>query len=357
MTTTKKIVDAIEESEISSLSRLLRNKRVDTSGDDKHSFLCHAIPRGSDVVSVLLDAGASLAVCYRCGSPPLCCAVDCKDGPLVDLLLCRGASVNASNALGRNALHAAVEGVHRSNDEAAEARRCGAAAEKQWLQIVRRLIAAGVDLEARNSMGETALIMAAQTCSLNVLRVLIEAGADVDAEQSSTGAPALQFAQVSCARVLVAAGADVNAVARDGSTALQSHFVNPDMVLFLLACGATPNQEFVTEPYTYSAFVRAIAEDAAGVPPPVFPIDPISREFDVAIARRDLRDERALIRTQPLKEMRLRALEICVALEDLQLPALITQTILEHSCWPWAAQVAFHRKWNIVVAVKHFKKS
>jgi hypothetical protein len=67
---------------------------------------------------------------------------------------------------------------------------------------------------------------------------------------------------------------------------------------------------------------------------------------EIAEARRRIARERVdLIRS--------RAFEVCVALEPLELPALVMCEILEFACAPFAACVPFHHKWDIVVAVKH----
>jgi hypothetical protein len=52
---------------------------------------------------------------------------------------------------------------------------------------------------------------------------------------------------------------------------------------------------------------------------------------------------------------RLRLVEICIALQSLALPALVTVTILEHVSWS-AALAPFHQRWAVATAVKHKKQ-
>jgi hypothetical protein len=47
-------------------------------------------------------------------------------------------------------------------------------------------------------------------------------------------------------------------------------------------------------------------------------------------------------------------LEICIALQSLELPALVTVIVLEQTS-EFAAMAPFHRKWSIATKVKHFK--
>jgi hypothetical protein len=51
-------------------------------------------------------------------------------------------------------------------------------------------------------------------------------------------------------------------------------------------------------------------------------------------------------------ECRERLTEICIALQDLALPAWITVQILD-AARPWST-LPLHSKWNLVCAVKHF---
>ncbi len=80
-----------------------------------------------------------------------------------------------------------------------------------------------VDVNAKDSEGETALSSAAGLNQTGIMRMLIRAGADVNARSSARETPlieALAQASFDAAKVLLAAGADVNARDEDGRTAL-----------------------------------------------------------------------------------------------------------------------------------------
>jgi hypothetical protein len=51
-------------------------------------------------------------------------------------------------------------------------------------------------------------------------------------------------------------------------------------------------------------------------------------------------------------ECRERLTEICIALQDLELPAWVTVQILD-AARPWST-LPLHSKWNLVCAVKHY---
>ncbi len=77
-------------------------------------------------------------------------------------------------------------------------------------EIAKRLVDAGADVNAKDSMGQSPLEMAVKYASPKMVRMLIEAGADVNA--SSVYGTVLQAAgKIEIAKLLIEAGADVNA--------------------------------------------------------------------------------------------------------------------------------------------------
>jgi hypothetical protein len=50
-----------------------------------------------------------------------------------------------------------------------------------------------------------------------------------------------------------------------------------------------------------------------------------------------------------------RVLEICIALQDMEMPAPQLIEIVTHTCTPFAAQLPYHYLWDAVVLVKHFR--
>ncbi|XP_046988093.1 ankyrin homolog [Schistocerca americana] len=89
--------------------------------------------------------------------------------------------------------------------------------------VVRTLVAAGMDPDARDRHGNTPLHAAAARGRPEVVQALVEAGATLDAADA-TGSTALHYAvrtgNVAAARLLLAAGADTEVRDGDGDTAL-----------------------------------------------------------------------------------------------------------------------------------------
>jgi hypothetical protein len=113
------------------------------------------------------------------------------------------------------------------------------AAQGGDLGQVKSLIAAGVDVNAKDNLGYTALIYASLNGHVEVVQALLAAKADVNAKEN-LGNTALIWASaaghVEVVRALLAAKADVNAKNNSGSTALMwaSSIAGRDEVVKLL---------------------------------------------------------------------------------------------------------------------------
>lgn len=121
-----------------------------------------------------------------------------------------------------------------------------AAAKGGRLDVVKGLLAAGVNANARpaNEYGQTALQAAAEGGHPDTVKSLLAAGADVNAPVGLYGRTALQTAaeggHLDVVERLLAAGADVSTPGKYGRTALQAAIENghKQVIETLLAAGA-----------------------------------------------------------------------------------------------------------------------
>jgi ankyrin repeat protein len=159
---------------------------------------------------------------------------------LVELLLARNAKVEARNRADETPLFQALFSVHKDTAEVliahgadfhSEASTGGAfviAALLGHAEIVEYLINKGMDVNARDNSGRTALHAASIIGiwpTTNVIKLLIAKGADVNAKEIRNGFTPLHIAAkdafTAAVEILINAGADVNAKSMTKDTPLQ----------------------------------------------------------------------------------------------------------------------------------------
>lgn len=143
---------------------------------------------------------------------------------IVKRLQAAGADINHNNKFGFTALHAAAN-ANRS-------------------EVVKYLLDNGAKVDSRDHLGQTPLYYAAEKNSLEIARMLIEKGADVNATTEKSWTPLYVATANNCldvAKVLLENGAHVNIKVRDGNHSpllVAAYNNNLEMVQLLLAAGA-----------------------------------------------------------------------------------------------------------------------
>jgi ankyrin repeat protein len=150
-------------------------------------------------VKALLGQGADVNGAQGDGMTALHWAADQGDEALTELLLASGATPAASTRIGRYVpLHLAAKGGYAG--------------------VVRRLLAASVDVNATTTTGASALHFAAASGNAQTITLLVDRGANVNAREPEWGQTPLMFAagagRTEAVKVLLARGADARAAAK-----------------------------------------------------------------------------------------------------------------------------------------------
>jgi ankyrin repeat protein len=152
----------------------------------------------TNLVSKLLDQGASVDARDRLGARPLSHAAKSGHLQMVDLLLARGAPIDARNLAGATALYFAAEGSHisiaqRLMERGADVKLTGrsgispvaAAAYAGNDVIVEALLAHGADERTADETGKPPIVYAAAGARLDILKRLLARNIDVNARYSN----------------------------------------------------------------------------------------------------------------------------------------------------------------------------
>ena len=136
------------------------------------------------------------------------------------------------------------------------------AAEFGYLDVVEVLIAAGVEVNERNTFGATALMHASRRGHLDVVKALIAAGADINAVGNYGIAAlswAISFGHLDVVKELIAAGADIElkiGAWRDSTALIVAATArDANITKELLAAGANINAK---NHDNYTAFLSAV---------------------------------------------------------------------------------------------------
>jgi ankyrin repeat protein len=265
------------------------------------------------------------------------------------------------------------------------------AADFGHVEMVQWLLSQGVDHKIASTsgtaeIGETPLYVAAETGHVEVLRLLIDAGGDIHHKTQSGLTPlaiAARNGHGHIVRYLLRRGAKVTRLVLEESVSKPDQ---PGPVIVLNAFGYQFDQDLLAMtqralPF-FALWLAGVPVDERRLPSRCIFFARLCGAIrgtecpdgiNCAVENDDEHDERFY---HPGEEDRLagtalrffediemlgltlindRATEICIALQSLALPALVTLAVVDSAC-ALAHVLPMHVKWRLVTLIKHFEK-
>lgn len=301
--------------------------------DDAGRTAVHRAAQDGDIGSIraLVSCGASINTVDNAGLSVCHTAAIHKDRKVLATVLALGADLEQCDRVGRTPCHLAVcENIYRN---------------------VVALLNAGANIDSTTTRGVSMVYSAAAHDyfgfnTLNTLRLLLKRGADFRRADVSGQTP-MHHASAVGVVLLFASGANLNVFDNGGK--LPCHIAindRGDSFATLVAAGADlrPPDDVRWPADRYEDEQRALLIAGGGEVAAVVP----SELIDVACLK-------ILARQNVL--MRERALQVCVGLHSLDLPALVVCEILSFAFTPLESLVKFHDLWSLATKVKHFSQA
>lgn len=222
------VADDPRESAIAVITELLAaGADVNQAADDGWTPLMSAVANGeTDRVRLILDSGAGLHDFDHKGRTALAMAAENGNATLVDILIARGA---AQDLVG---VAPDVRGGHLA-----------AGVASGILEIVQKLVDAGLPLDAENIIGRHPLTLASGSGFEDIVDYLLAEGFPLDLRNSSDGSTAIMWAanggHIHIVQKLLDAGADPTLSDNGGWTAIEAaEMAGHDDIAAILRDGA-----------------------------------------------------------------------------------------------------------------------
>ena len=243
--------------------------------------LLEASEKGNiDDVTLMLEVGADIETFNNGGSTPLIMASIYENKEIVEFLIENGGDINAKNVIGTTPLSGALDMGYTEiseilkkaikDKEEKEYKRVNKmrkldaklleASEKGNINDVTLLLEVCADIEIKNEMGNTPLILASRSDHEEIVEFLIEKGANVNAKNRCGSTPlggASVYGNTDIVQILIDNGADVNAKNNEGITPLMLASFNghEKILIILITNGADVHTKSYGEiPFSYYAY-------------------------------------------------------------------------------------------------------
>ena len=223
--------------------------------------LHNAVEKGcAEKVAALISSGIDISMQNRIGATALHLAAKSGHVEIVRLLIDAGIDASIQNNAGKDALYDPVQKIFWNvlYDEARKSGKSQKEIQKRYIEIVRLLISAGVDLLKINKVGSTYLHILVQVGDIEIVRLLIAAGIDISIKNKfdktalmyvMNGEMQCEYNEINEIVQLLVDPEHVNKPLDDGRTLLMKaiQMKNIELVRILLERGAVMDPETILQ--------------------------------------------------------------------------------------------------------------
>jgi hypothetical protein len=281
-----------------------------------------------ELIETLIENGTDVNETDNDGKSLLHQAVELLDINAIKILIKHGADINQCNSADQTVLHRAIISM-----------RCG-----DDIDIVEYLITNGVNINHDDIYGKHVLFYALNSYALN------------------------STANISIIEMLLKHIVNINQIDINGNNVLLHAIyanIGTNIIGLLINCGVdikyknkdkSPLSIAVKLTINHYRFrneqvpiLLAAGSDHTGID-----IKIKKNIVKISLGEKSLKFPKKEIELAGFNAIRKRAGTICIAIQDLDLPAPQTIEIIVQACVPFAENLPYHYLWDLVVMVKHF---
>lgn len=210
------LIKAIYENDIATVkAHIDAGADVNTCNVHGATLLAAAVVCGknTEIVDLLIEAGANVNAKDESGRTPLFCATFLKKPEMAQVLVNAGADVNVQDKEGKTALMLTGDLVLRSHCKSIKVPAMFS--KEGFKETVQILLAAGADVNLQDKKKCTALFELLKVADAEVVQALLAAGADVNLQEENALTPLFVIMgnpsdDKEITKLLIEAGANIN---------------------------------------------------------------------------------------------------------------------------------------------------
>jgi ankyrin repeat protein len=302
-----------------------------TMNDNKRTIASAIFYGEYELIETLIKNGGDINETCNDGKSLLHQAVELLDINAIKILIKHGADINKCDKFGQTVLHQAIISMKFADN----------------IDIVECLITNGVNINHVDMHERNALFYALyRNSNISIIEMLLKYNANINQIDIYGNNVLLHAINVNATTniigLLINCGVDINHKNKD---------THPYLPLAVGVFLTINHRRFRNEQVP---ILLAAGADHTGLDIKIKKYSVKISLSEKSLGEKSLRFPKKNIELAGFNAIRKRAGTICIALQDLDLPAPQTIEIIVQACVPFAENLPYHYLWDLVVMVKHF---